>query len=326
MTYPDARIAIIIPVLDDGPSLGKLIDALGRVPAIAAGSAKLIVVDDGSLPSLQPINTDEACMLDGEIIRLKRNLGHQRAIAIGLSHVVATNEAGRVVVMDGDGEDRPEDVARILDALNGKDMDCIAVGERASRSEGLLFTAFYHLYRILFRVLTGQQIRFGNFLAMTIGSARRLVDMSELWLNLPATVIRSRLPIAPVPTSRGHRYVGTSRMNLVSLVVHGLSAMAVFMERLLTRVILAAAGLAVLGLAASLIAIAFKIAGLATPGWMTTVVGTSLVVIVMTGALALIGLIGGLAGSVAVTTPPAAGHRQFIAEILPLFERRTTAT
>src|SRR5262249_46734373 len=153
--------------------------------------------------------------------------------------------------------------------------------------EGALFTFFYYIYQALFLLLVGEGIRFGNFCATTLESAKRLVHMHELWLSLPATIIRLRSPIIKVPTERGNRYHGVSHMNLVSLVTHGLSAVAVFMQRVLTRIILATLGLAIICVFAALIAIALKLIGAATPGWVTTVVGIMLVVLVLTAALCL---------------------------------------
>ena len=180
--------------------------------------------------------------------------------------------------MDADGEDKPQDVPRLLAAI-GDRRSIVVVGERTKRSEDLVFRTFYQIYWLMFFLLTGHRIGFGNFLALPAVSARRVANMGELWLSLPATILRSRIPIINVPTERGSRLHGTSQMSLVSLVVHGLRAMAVFVEYALTRIILGALALLLLCAVASAVAIFQKFIGMATPGWVTTVVGVSLVIL-----------------------------------------------
>src|SRR5262249_37653118 len=138
--------------------------------------------------------------------------------------------------------------------------------------------------------LTGHRISFGNFLAMPIVSAQRLVNMSELWVSLPATVLRSRLPIIELPIERGRRYRDTPRMNIGSLVIHAFGTVAAFLDHALARLIMVAGGVVGLCLVASSVAILFKFVGLATPGWMTTVVGTSLILMLGVAILCFLGL------------------------------------
>jgi glycosyltransferase involved in cell wall biosynthesis len=276
------RIAIVIPVLNDGPSLFEMVRQLAVVLHDRANDVVLVIVDDGSVPPIAAsVGEWPGGPFAGRILTLKRNLGHQRALAIGLAYAVEEGLAEVVVTMDADGEDKPIDVPRLLAAI-GNDGPAIVVGERIKRSEDLTFRAFYQLYRLMFRLLTGRSIVFGNFAALPLTAARRLVNMGKLWLNLPATILLSRLPIVNVPVARGHRFHGSSQMNLVSLVVHGLRAMAVFVERVLTRIILAALALLLLCIVASAFAIVLKFIGMATPGWVTTVVGVSLVILVAT--------------------------------------------
>jgi hypothetical protein len=274
-------------------------------------------VDDGS-----------QCRIDADILRsltyfpltilsLRRNVGHQRAIAIGLSYVVGTNLAKNVLIMDSDGEDRPADIAKLVSALNSAERTTVVVAKRVNRSEGKLFAAWYRLYRVLFRLLTGYEIQFGNFSAMHIDAARRLVAMAELWINFPATVLRSGFRIAAVSTDRGRRYLGHSKMNFLSLVLHGFGAIAVFTDRVLTRLILSALTVVAISGAASLIAVSLKILGRASPGWLTSVIGISIVVTSMAGGLSLIGLFLTLTGGILFVPAPIDAYRSFIAEIAP---------
>src|SRR4029077_6917627 len=192
------RPAIIVPVYNDWSSLQRLAEGLA---ATAGSKPRLIVVDDGSSEAGPYLAALVRTGLAGEVLRLRRNTGHQAAIASGLCHAVAENVAGQIVVMDGDGEDRPEDVSRLLAALsNGAGKNgVIAVAERARRHAPLGFRLFYRLYGATFRALTGRHLGFGNFCAMSPDAARRLTRMPELNLHLAATTLRSGLALHRVP-------------------------------------------------------------------------------------------------------------------------------
>jgi len=303
------RTLIIVPVLNDEASLITLIRELARELADRT-AISLLVVDDGSIP---PIDVGNVRFLDGLVLTLSRNLGHQKAIAIGLAYAVANELADVFVVMDADGEDRPGDVPRLLTALESGPEFSVVVAQRMKRSEPLIFRAFYQLYRLLFFLLTGHRISFGNFCAMPIAAARRLVAMHELWVNFPATLIRSRLPLIELPTKRGKRYQDRSQMNFISLITLGFGAVSTFVESVLTRIILAASGLVAVCVCASASAIVLKLVGMATPGWMTTVIGVSLILTIAVAILSFVGLaLTILAGSQTVPAPSAV-YSSFIA-------------
>lgn len=280
-------VAVVIPVFNDWESAQVLIGALKQ--RLPAAGTHLVVVDDGSTEPEHGLREALAATgFDATVVRLVRNVGHQRAIAIGLCQAVGL-KAETVVIMDGDGEDRPEDVPRLIEALRDEPR-AIVVAHRNRRSEGPGFILFYGIYKRVFAFLTGSAISFGNFSAMKLATAQRLSCMHELLLHVPATMICSRCKIVPVATDRGERYRGRSKMNLVSLVVHGLSSVAVFSERTFTRILLLAAMIfAVSGLAA-VVAVILKVMGLATPGWATTVAGIVMIVLVQTAAVSLGGL------------------------------------
>lgn len=285
----DRGLAIVIPIFNDWVSLRLLIADLAGALADEPGPVELLIVDDGSTePDTGLAEAVAATPFGCTLLRLVRNVGHQRAIAIGLCHA-ARLPVRAVVVMDGDGEDRPTDVPLLLRGL-GDGPGSIVVAERQRRSEGLRFTLFYHLYRRIFRLLTGTRISFGNFSAMDRTVARRLTSMHELLLNVPATMLRSRCRIVRVGTDRGRRYAGRSKMSLVSLVVHGLSSVAVFSERAFTRILLFSAGVFAFAAVATVVAVILKLGGMATPGWATTVAGILMIVLVQNAAMALGGL------------------------------------
>jgi hypothetical protein len=147
----------------------------------------------------------------------------------------------------------------------------------------------YLAYKLAFRLLTGRVIDFGNFLVLPAAVARRLVFMPECWNHLAAAVVKSRMPVARVATARGARYAGRSKMNLVSLVVHGFSAFSVFIETAITRLLLFFGFTSVLAVAAALVAVVLRFGtDLAIPGWATNVFGLSMVLFFQSLTLAAV--------------------------------------
>ena len=304
------HIVIVTPVLNDWACFVMLAGRLREVLGAAGWSVGIVAVDDGSTePPPDRLEGGGAT-----ILRLARNVGHQRAIAIGLDYALRESGATTIAVMDVDGEDRPEDLPLLLSRL-GDDGARIVVAARRRRSEGTRFTAFYKSYKTAFRILTGERLDFGNFSVMDRTAARRLVAMHELWLNLPATIMRSRLSVVRVPTDRGQRYFGQSRMNLVALVVHGLSAVGVFVERVFTRVLLAVGSVAFVMFAGLLVGLLLKAADLATPGWVTTIASALVIVLIQTATVALCGLFVVFGNASNVVMGPAANARTLIESI-----------
>ncbi len=277
------RVTVVCPVYNDWVCAGELCQRLAGVAKQNDLDLKVVMVDDGSRDPPPPTLSTH-----GTIVHLVRNLGHQRAIAIGLAHVVAQASSDIVLVMDADGEDRPEDLPQLLAGL--KDAS-IVVAERRRRSEGLAFRFLYFFYKLLFRLATGRRIDFGNFSAMTLPAAHRLVRMPELWLHYPAAVLRSGYPLARVPIDRGMRYDGKSKMNLVALIMHGLSAVTVFAEDSLVRaVVLGTIALPLLFTMATTVVI-MKLTGHATAGWATSVIGFLAVIVSQIVTMMLGGLL-----------------------------------
>jgi glycosyltransferase involved in cell wall biosynthesis len=302
----DRHLVIVTPVHNDWESLAILVEHLNRALAGAAGAYSIVAVDDASrVQQSAPVDT---------IIRLTRNVGHQRAIAVGLDYALRTTDAGLFAIMDADGEDRPEDLPRLLAALAQPGCE-IAVASRRRRSEGTHFRIFYAAYKIAFRILTGERLDFGNFCVMRRSAAQRLVNMHELWLNLPATVMRSKLETVRIPTDRGRRFAGQSRMNLVSLMTHGLSAIGVFSERAFTRVLLAIGGTALFMLLSFALGLALKTMDLATPGWVTTIAAAALIVLIQSATVALCGLFIVFGQAANLAQAPAATAASLIARV-----------
>lgn len=299
MIKPQKHMVVVTPVYEDREASGRLFKEL----ASACGPLVYVVaVDDGSVRQPVMASSILAAGLEGVVIRLKRNVGHQRAIAIGLSYVSENLVPGRVVVMDSDGEDLPESIQELDRALASEDID-IVVAKRKSRVETPGFRAFYVAYRWIFFLLSGRSINFGNFMAMKPSALFRLVAMQEMWIHVAACVLTSRLRLLAYPLDRGPRYAGTSKMNFVGLTLHGFKALMVFAEDVLVRVGIACAGVAVLLVLGMVSAIVLKVVGYATPGWFSVALGIMLLMFMQTGTLTLMTLmLTGVVRSGSVTT------------------------
>jgi polyisoprenyl-phosphate glycosyltransferase len=299
----DEPLLILIPVFNDWPSLSKLLDALDATLAEHDLEAGVLVVDDGSTttPVDDPTTRTFRALKHVEILELRRNLGHQRAIAIGLAFVEDRGSSAAVVVMDGDGEDDPRDVPRLVAKCREEGGDKIIFAERARRSESLTFIAFYNLFKIVHLFLTGYAVRVGNFSIIPRPRLASLVVVSEMWNHYAAAAFKSRQPFATIPTQRAKRLDGKSKMNFVNLVVHGLSAISVYGELVGIRLLVVTV-LLILATLAGLTAVVFiRLATpLAIPGWATNAGGILLVILVQALMLSLIFsfvILGGRQGS-----------------------------
>jgi polyisoprenyl-phosphate glycosyltransferase len=285
-------IVILTPVFNDWACLSLLIPVLERVLGENQIQAKVLVVDDGSTvaPGTDRLQNGPYQVIRAvEILELRRNLGHQRAIAIGLAHIEEHETCDTVVVMDCDGEDNPADIPRMLEAYRDEGGGKIVFAERSQRSESALFRAFYRLYKLAYKLLTGRNVRFGNFSVVPRRCLTSLVAVSEMWNHYAAAVLKSRQPLCMISTQRGKRLHGEPKMNFVGLVIHGLSAISVDSDLVGVRLLVVSLALIVLAFV-GLIAIVFiKLATtLAIPGWATTAVGLISILLFQTIMLAVI--------------------------------------
>ena len=275
-------LVILIPVFNDWPALGMLLEKLDGVLAGRGLHASVYVVDDGStVPRAETFARAPMKTLDEiHVLQLRRNMGHQRAIAIGLAFLESQVHPAAVAIMDADGEDDPRDVPALLERLQERKNSSLVFAERTRRSEGLFFRCSYWFYRVIHLLLTGIRVRMGNFSALPGTALGRLVTMSELWNHYAASVVKSRMRYELIPTSRAKRLDGKSSMGFVSLVVHGLSALSVYGDIIGVRLIAGVTGMIALAGAALLVIVAIKVGtSIAIPGWASTMSGLLLVLL-----------------------------------------------
>ena len=267
------RLIIIAPVYNDWASFRRLLQDLDDSLDDQCSGVTVIAVNDGStLPAPKELGRSFRNIETVRILDLAVNLGHQRAIAVGLAFVNHL-EADCVVIMDSDGEDKPSDVVALLNHFRAAP-EYIHVVQRGRRSEPALFRTCYLGYRLFFRIATGLHLAHGNFCLLPMQSITAILHNSNTWNNLAASIVRSKLPYRTHRMDRGTRYEGKSKMNFTALVLHGLSAISVYLDVLSARLLIASS-IALVGL----FILVFTVIGirlftnLAIPGWATVTVG-----------------------------------------------------
>lgn len=261
----ELKIAVVMPVYNDWQACRVLVAQLDRI--LAARHLRhipILIVDDGTqdLETVGALGDGYACV-EPIVLQLRRNLGHQRAICIGLAYAHETISPDVTVVMDSDGEDSADDVPRLLDAVQSHS-DAIVFARRTKRSESYLFRIGYALFKGLHRLATGHGIAFGNFSAIPRVRLASLLSVGDLWNNYAASVLVSKQRYTSIPTVRGTRLEGQPRMNFTALVAHGLSAISVFGEIVAIRLALGGAIVAMLTTGGLLLSVA-GLVGLALP-------------------------------------------------------------
>ena len=268
-----------MPVYNDWVAAGKLVNNITHMAGDTGLDPFFVLVNDGSH---EEPPSGLVSRKDVEIVNLFRNVGHQRAIAIGLSWVYECGKIHEgVVVMDADGEDKPESIPELV-SMAGKNPGNIIFAGRHKRRESLLFRLNYYLYRMFFRLLTGNTISFGNFCFIPVNRLGQVVVIPEIWNHYTGGVLRSRLPIKVIPLQRGDRITGKSKMSFVGLVMHGLSAISVYIDVVAVRLLITFIFLSLVAFAGLLIVIAIKyFTSLAIPGWATTASSGLILILLM---------------------------------------------
>ncbi len=272
-------VVILIPVYRDWHSASIVCQLLeSELKGLPQVHARIVLVDDGGADGHQGwVDFEALGAVRKDTLRLARNVGHQRAICLGLSYVHEHIPCDFVLVMDADGEDSPDDASRLIEKIRVQNCN-VVFAERRRRVESVRFRVGYFLFRKLHWALTGQSVRFGNFSVISRNTLSHLVCMPELWSHYAGAVVKSKIPFECVPMDRGPRLKGITSMTFPSLIVHGIAAIATFQETVACRILIFN-GIG-LGLLLMLLAVIVGIkvfSGLAIPGWTTSAVGLTAV-------------------------------------------------
>ena len=231
------KIKILIPVYNDFQSVSKLINDINSTISSLNEDISIIIVNDAStekneidISSIDKINSIKA-------INIKNNQGHARCIAIGLKYIYENEEFDYVIPMDGDGEDRPEEIGKFIDFLKYDSTKPI-VGERIKRSEGLIFKISYNIHKLITFIFTGQSIKFGNYTCLPKSTVAKMINEKATWSSFSGSLAKLEKNRSTIPSVRGERYFGPSKMSFYNLIKHSLSIIAVFKTNVIIRSIL----------------------------------------------------------------------------------------
>jgi len=231
------KIKILIPIYNDWQSVFKLLENINSEISGLEHEFSAIIVNDASTESRPEINLNLNNLNSIKIINMKENRGHARCNAAGLKHIFENEEFDYVIPMDGDGEDRPEEIKQLIDNLNYHP-DKPIVGERIKRSEGIFFKFCYFVHKLITYTFTGQSIKYGNYTCLPKSIVEKMINEKATWSSFSGALAKIIKDRAIIPSERGTRYFGPSKMSFKNLIIHSLSIISVFRTNVLIRSIL----------------------------------------------------------------------------------------
>ena len=231
------KIKILIPVYNDWQSVYKLLKNINSEVSNLDHEFSVIIVNDASTEVNPGLSNNLDNLNSIKIINMKENRGHARCNAAGLKHIFENEEFDYVIPMDGDGEDRPEEIKKLVDNLIYHS-DKPVVGERIKRSEGIFFKLCYFVHKIITFTFTGQSIKYGNYTCLPKSIVEKMINEKATWSSFSGSLAKISKDRATVPSDRGNRYFGPSKMSFKNLIIHSLSIISVFKINVLVRSIL----------------------------------------------------------------------------------------
>ncbi len=228
------KIVILIPVFNDFKSASKLIEEIDINISDLNASFSVIVMNDASTEEkiLETKNLNNIKSL--KLINMRNNRGHARCIAAGLKYVSENEEFDYVIPMDGDGEDRPEEIRSFVEKIKDNPNNTI-VGERVKRSESFIFKICYFLHKIITLTFTGKFIKFGNFTCLKNDTVKKLIEEKATWSSFSGSLAKTESNLIKSQSIRGSRYFGPSKMSFINLIKHSLAIIAVFKTGVIFR-------------------------------------------------------------------------------------------
>ena len=220
------KVIILIPIYNDWRSAFELLKNIDQQINDLSEEVSVLIVNDGSNEE-----KEEVCEFKNiksiKIINMKENKGHARCNAAGLKYIFEKEDFDYVIPMDGDGEDRPEEIKLLIE--KSKDYpDHTITANRVKRSEGLLFKFCYEAHKILTLIFTGQNIKFGNFTLLPKSIVEKMVNEKATWNSFSGSLCKVSKDRKSIESIRGKRFFGPSKMSFSSLILHSLSIISVF--------------------------------------------------------------------------------------------------
>ena len=228
------KIKILIPVFNDWKSVFKLLDEINQLSLDPTIQLSVIIINDASNHDREDDEKKYENINSIKILNMKINQGHGRCIATGLKYIFEKENFDYVIPMDGDGEDRPEEIKEFIDQLKNSNGKAI-VGERIKRTETLFFQTCYQLHKLITFTFTGKSIKFGNYTCLPKSTVEKMINEKASWNSFSGSLTKVEKDLFSIPSKRGIRYFGPSKMSFTNLLKHSLSIISVFRTTVLIR-------------------------------------------------------------------------------------------
>jgi hypothetical protein len=231
------KIKILVPVYNDWQSVFKLIENINSRVSTLNDEFSVIIINDASTENRPEFSVDLNNLNSVQIINMKENKGHARCNAAGLKYISEKEDFNYVIPMDGDGEDRPEELNLLIEKIK-EYPNTVITANRVKRSEGFIFKFCYLIHKYLTLVFTGQTIKYGNYTCLPKSIVNAMVNEPATWSSFSGSLAKTVKDKKFIPSERGTRYFGPSKMSFINLLKHSLSIIAVFKVTLFIRSIL----------------------------------------------------------------------------------------
>ena len=228
------KIKILIPIYNDWQSVFKLLDEINNLSIDPEIQVSVIIINDASNHDRLDKEMDLENINLIKILNMKINQGHTRCIATGLKYIYEKEDFDFIIPMDGDGEDRPEEIKEFINKINMSNNQPI-VGERIKRSENLIFKICYEIHKLITFTFTGKSIKFGNYTCLPKTTVEKMINEKASWNSFSGSLRKVEDNLISIPSIRGNRYFGPSKMSFSNLLKHSLSIISVFKQAVLIR-------------------------------------------------------------------------------------------
>jgi len=228
------KFKILIPVYNDWQSVSKLLDDINFNLSNLNHEISVIIINDASNHDRNEEEKNFENISSIKILNMKINQGHARCIATGLKYIYEKENFDYVIPMDGDGEDRPEEIKEFINQAQTSNEKSI-VGERVKRSENLFFKTCYQLHKLITLTFTGKSIKYGNFTCLTKSTVEKMINDKSTWNSFSGSLRKVESELISISSTRGTRYFGPSKMSFYNLIKHSLSIISVFRKTFLIR-------------------------------------------------------------------------------------------
>ena len=231
------KFVILIPIYNDWKSVFKLLENIDLQIADWDAEVSVLIVNDASTEERPVTELKFKKIKSVRVMNMKQNRGHARCNAAGLKYLTEKEKFDYVIPMDGDGEDRPEELISLFNKSKEKPLKTVTL-DRIKRSEGFFFKLLYEGHKILTYVFTGKLVKFGNYSSLPKEDVAKLTKEASIWSSFSGSVTKVIADRVSAPSIRGKRYFGPSKMNLFNLLIHSFSIIAVFKVSVVIRSIL----------------------------------------------------------------------------------------